>query len=175
MGPIHKGLTLVAGLALAGCAAAAIQGSANVVQGTKRAQYMEAAEAGDAYAQYEVGKSYCCKGVGFSAQTATEWLCKAAQQGEANAQFELARIYDGDVSRMPSPAQKLLTAVREKTSPEHALLWATLAADQGHEEAQKLLAKLNRKAAVADQTRASELFTAWREAACEYDAVYAAG
>ena len=158
---------------LSGCVGAAMNASTLAVKSAPRDELLPLAEAGDSSAQYELGKSYCCMGVGFDTQTATEWLCKAARQGNADAMYELGRIYDGDVSRTMAPGQKLMRAVRAKESPAHAYLWLSLAALADHPEAQERLAELRKKMSDGDGVIADRMREAWRVAPCEYNEVFA--
>ncbi len=51
----------------------------------------------------KMGDAHCCTIAGsagvFNNQKATEWYCKAAQQNEPRAFYELGRIYSGDLVR----------------------------------------------------------------------------
>lgn len=159
-------------LLLSGCAAAVINTSTLAVKGLPRSELQSKADAGDAVAQYELGKSYCCMGPGFDTQTATEWYCKAAHQGNSDAMYELGRVYMGDVSRTPAPGQKLLLTLSSKTSPAHAYLWLSKAAELGHEDAELRLAKLNRDIAEEVIIQAKNLTTESHGVACEYNDVF---
>ncbi len=57
-------------------------------------QWRDAATRGDAQAQYELGKSYCCGwGAGRTDARAVYWFCKAALQNHPLAQYELGRFF----------------------------------------------------------------------------------
>lgn len=157
---------------LAGCVGAAMSASTLAVRAAPREELRPLAEAGDSAAQYELGKSYCCMGAGFDTQTATEWLCKSARQGNADAMYELGRIYDGDVSRTMAPGQKLMQAVRARESAAHAYLWLSLAASVDYPEAQQRLAGVRKKISVNDGVVVERLREAWQDAPCEYDDVF---
>ncbi len=168
-------LTLAAvtmSLVTSGCVAAGIGGTTYAVKASGRNNYIEAAESGDAEAQYKLGLSHCCMGVGFSTQTATEWLCKAAHQDHRRAQYELGRIYLGEVSRTPAPGQKVIRAVTAKSDQQSAFIWLTLAASDGDVDASKKLSKLADKMAGEDLAQASQRLEAWREMPCEYRDVF---
>jgi len=92
---------------------------------TQRAHWQQLAEQDDAEAEYQLGLSYCC---GFDSSrtqtTARAWLCKAALQGHAGAQFQLGQLF----------------GFRMKTRPmslpgytDYAHFWYSLAAAQGHD------------------------------------------
>lgn len=166
-------LAVLATTLLPGCVAAGIGGTTYAVKASQRGDLEVAAKAGDAEAQYELGLSHCCMGPGFSTQTATEWLCESARQGYAPAQYELGRIYAGEVSRTPAPGQKVLRAVTAKSDPVASYVWFQLAADGGEERAvsraEDALADLTKvDVMAAEASRAN-----WREMACHYDDVFA--
>ena len=161
------------GIWVQGCAAVAINTSTIAVKSAPRDELRPLAEAGDAQAKYELGKSYCCMGVGFSTQTATEWLCKAARQGHVDAQWELSRIYLGDVSRTPAPGQKLMKQFRAKKSQTHAYVWLNLAGASGHEKAAEKLVKLSDKMEQDKLAEAKAMAADWQNVNCEYELVYA--
>ncbi|TNE30703.1 MAG: sel1 repeat family protein [Alphaproteobacteria bacterium] len=159
----------------AGCVAAGIGGTTYAVKASARGNYVQAAEAGDAEAQFKLGQSHCCMGPGFSTQRATEWLCRAAHQDHRRAQYELGRIYLGEVSRTPAPGQKILRAVTARSDPEVAFVWLTLASADGDEDAQGKLAKLTEKMPEAAVLSAHGKLADWREMPCEYHSVFPQG
>ena len=165
-------IILVVTVHLVGCIGATMGASTLAVKSGPRQELQPLAEAGDSAAQYELGKSYCCMGVGFDTQTATEWLCMAARQGNADAMYELGRIYQGDVSRTFAPGQKLMQAMNAKESRPHAYLWLSLAASTDHPEAGGQLAKLKKTINQNDQVMVVQLTAAWRKAPCEYEQVF---
>jgi len=139
------GLILLA----SGCAGVAISSGTYAVKASQRAELEPLARSGDVAAQYELGKSWCCMGPGFDTQTATEWLCRAASAGHADAQYELGRIYDGDVSRTPAPGQKLLRLASARRSEQDSIYWLSRAAGAGHVAAAERLANHDAKARAA--------------------------
>ena len=87
---------------------------------------VEAAEQGDAEAQYKLGLCYdLAKGVTEDDSKAVEWYTKAAEQGHVEAQYKLGLCYhygDGVTQEMAK-----------------AIEWYTKAAEQGHVDAQFFL------------------------------------
>lgn len=158
---------------LSGCAAVVASSSTLAIKSLPRAELEKNAEAGDAQAQYELGLANCCMGVGFSTQVATEWLCKAADQGHPDAMYELGRIYLGEVSRTPSLVQKLRRLAIAKESQAHAYIWLSQAKQNGHEKAVKKLRELEEKISLEDKEHAVLLFYDRENAACKYDQVFA--
>lgn len=144
----------ICALVLQGCVGVAANTSTLAIKSAARDDLRPLAEAGDAAAQYELGKSYCCMGPGFDTQTATEWLCKSAHQGNADAIYELGRIFRGDVSRTPAPGQKLMRALKAESSMSHAMMWLALASQMGHAEAGEGLADLESSEDVTVQKEA---------------------
>jgi TPR repeat protein len=63
----------------------------------KRALWLERAEKGDIYAQYELGESLCCNSREGETNIleSAKWFCKSAQNGNQNAMMSLARIFEG--------------------------------------------------------------------------------
>ena len=165
---------LVSALALQGCAGVgvAIQGVEVAAASVSRNQWELPAANGDAEAQYRLGKSYCCTGIGFDTQKATEWLCLSARQNHADAQYELARIYSGDVVRSFAPGKLIVGSVRAKESPADAALWMDVAAANGHEDAQKEAEKFQRSLTLEQRATVEQRSVHWRDANCEYDTVF---
>jgi TPR repeat protein len=106
---------------------AAAQPSA-VAQGEQKLQRLrQAADRGDAAAQYELGLAYARgEGVAREPALAIEWWVKAAAQGFADAQNALGVMYDDGAGVVQDPAR-----ARE---------WYRKAAEQGHAGAQNNLA-----------------------------------
>lgn len=85
---------------LSSCIGLATEGARATHSGIIRNQYLADALAGDAKAQYAVGKSYCCSPGGqsdgyYNTQKATEFLCLAAIQGYGPAALLLGKIHSG--------------------------------------------------------------------------------
>ena len=165
-------VSMIVAISASGCVAAAVGSTTYAVKAAPRAELESRAENGDAEAQYELGKSYCCMGPGFDTQTATEWLCKAARQENREAMLELGRIYLGDVSRTVAPGQKLLRAVSAKEAKPVAYVWLTRASDAGNEKAQEWLSKLTTRMTEDDMRRAGEFEQRWPNVPCEYNQVF---
>jgi len=157
---------------LCGCVAVATNSTTLAVKSAPRDELRPLAEDGDAQAQYELGKSHCCMGPGFDTQTATAWLCKSAHQGNADAMYELGRIYLGEISRTPAPGQKLRRAMTAKESLAHAHMWLSLASQMGHAEAKEALLKLQEKIGKEERAYAIEMTDTWQDQPCEYGQVF---
>lgn len=165
-------LLIVMAVVLSGCVAAAVNTTAIAVKSAPRGELQPQAEAGDANAQYELGKSYCCMGPGFDTQRATEWFCKSARQGNADAMYELGRVYLGDVSRSPTPGQKLLRAISAKRDHANAYLWLSRAAAADHPDAVAKLDELKNSINDDDLSEATNLDASWPNVPCEYSDVF---
>ena len=99
--------------------------------------FTEAAELGDAIAQYFVGAMYDeGKRIPQDFEQAVYWYTKAAEQGDASAQCRLGRMYrDGE------------GVVKDS---EQALYWYTKAAEQGCAGAPPYLVSMHAKKKVGD-------------------------
>jgi TPR repeat protein len=91
--------------------------------------YLQAAEQGHAYAQYNLGLIYS-SGLQDYAEAA-RWFLKSAEQGIADAQFNFGLILEEG------------RGVRQDY--DSAAVWYSEAAQQGHEEAQLRLYKMKDK------------------------------
>ena len=128
-------------------------------------ELLSKAEAGDAAAQYELGKSYFSgSGVEQNYDEALAWYTKAADQGNKDAQYDLGEIYykgDGtdkdDTQALKyyrlaaeqgyAPAQTktgvmLQTGEGSDKNEEEAFIWYEKAAEQDFAEGQLYLGKL---------------------------------
>lgn len=165
-------IALCAAPFLSGCVAASIHGATYAVKASDRPGLESDAEAGDPEAQTRLGISYCCRGPGFSTQKATEWLCKAAAQDHAIAQYELGRIYSGATSRTPAPGQKLTQIALVKKDEPLSLMWFDRAASNGHEKAAGRAADLRQNLEPAEVAQADAYLANWRAAPCTYDQAF---
>jgi TPR repeat protein len=162
---------------LSGCATAAIQGASRAKDNAVIASNEDEAAAGDVAAQMKVGDAHCCTIAGSAGvlnnQKATEWYCKAADQGEPRAFYELGRIYSGDLVRgMNGPAKigALLTEQRE--NKPLALMWFNLAMEQGYGDAMAEISDLREDMTGPETQQATLLKKNWREQPCEWNKVY---
>ncbi len=168
-------------LGLAGCIGAALEGANMTKDEVVRASNKEAAQSGDAEAQYKVGNSYCCApgdgGAVYDNQKATEWFCRAAYQDHAASQWELGKIYSGDlvdgVRIIRRAATMVAGAGKDRTNRSLSLMWFELAAQNGNERAPKEASRLREDMSVAEIAESDLLLENWREAPCEWDDVFA--
>ncbi len=96
------------------------------ILGPRTAEIKEAAEAGDAQAQFQLGAAFYSK---FSWTNAVIWYRKAAQQGHADGQNALGGMLLNGISGV-------------KQNPEEGIRWLTLAANQNQVNAQLSLARV---------------------------------
>jgi len=137
---------------LNGCVATALEGANIAKDEAKRSKNMAAAEAGDAAAQYAVGKSYCCSpknqthGI-YDNNKATEYLCKAARQNYAPAAYMLGNIYSGDTVSGLRLLRRVANAVAGDKLDNKAIAyyWYTQAASQNDKDAVKKIAGLDKQ------------------------------
>lgn len=168
---------LVLAASLSGCAAAAIQGVTRASDNAKIMANEDAAAAGDVEAQMKMGDAHCCTIAGsagvFNNQKATEWYCKAAQQNEPRAWYELGRIYSGDLVRgINGPAKVGAMLTEQRENKPLALMWFNLAARAGHDDAADEAADLREDMTAPEILQASLREKNWTAQACEWNSVY---
>lgn len=95
------------------------------------------ARAGDALAQNVIAMAYKC-GIGVKQDHAAsvKWFRMAAQQGEGDAQFNLARLYGSEVNGVYKKGRAI------PANDAEAFNWYQRSAEQGHTQAQLKLAEL---------------------------------
>jgi TPR repeat protein len=161
-------------LLLQGCYTPLIEGAQQGYDAVRRDPLQADAASGDQVAQYELGETYCCKGGGpmdkltvYDNDEATRWYCKAAKQGYGPAQMRLARVYSGH------PIRGLHIALRASAlmgTPETdlgiALMWASVAANGGVEDAIALRDEITQRATDQERAKAARLMQDWRAAPC---------
>ncbi|MDO9236242.1 MAG: tetratricopeptide repeat protein [Aquabacterium sp.] len=98
------------------------------------------ARSGDLLAQNVMGIAYKC-GIGVKQDHALsiKWFRQAAKQGEADAQFNLGRLYAGEVDGAYKKARAA------PANDAEALKWYLSSAEQGHTQAQVKLGTLYAK------------------------------
>ncbi len=115
----------------------------------KAAEYLKAAEQGDAEAQFSLGVCYFGGlGVEQSYIEAVKWYRKAAEQGDAGAQISLGWSYENGygVEKSYTKAVKWYSKAAEQElakSFTEAVEWLGKASEQGLPEAQRKLRELN--------------------------------
>ena len=177
-------IAIVLALSLTGCFAPLVEGGRQTADYAKRDSLVPKATAGDAQAQYDLGRSYCCVVTGEASSSAsvydnnkaTHWLCQSARQNYGPAQYKLARVYSGDLIegvRVMKRGAALFST--QKTDPALALMWARLAAGNNVEDAADLAKELEEKVSAADKQRADRFALNWRRAPCEWSDVFAGG
>lgn len=134
-------------LTLTGCAGIAVEGGLAAKSKLVISQNIDAAEAGDASAQYEVGKAYCCSVSGkdpiYNTEIAVDWLCRSARQGYTPAMLKLGNIYSGDTidgARIQRRIAKKLSGV--DTNFAVALVWYRFARKYGGEKASDRISEI---------------------------------
>lgn len=180
------GLVLAVALApllVAGCAArvgpavevANIARDKAIIQANR-----DAAEAGDAAAQFKLGDAYCCAPGGvqglYNNQQATAWLCRAARQDYAPAQYKLGQIYSGDVVDGVRIIRRVVTGVVGSDQDRiAAALWFSVAARQGYEDAAERGEASRQNLSAAEARQADVYLADWRSAPCEWPEVFELG
>lgn len=140
--------------AMSGCAGVAIESARMTAAASTRNQHMAAALAGDAEAQYRVGKSYCCAprqdaDAFYDTRKATDFLCLAARQQHAAAAYEIGKIHSGDTVQGLRLIRRAATLVVGDAQEEQvvAFYWLDRAAAWGHADARRAADGMGLKAA----------------------------
>jgi TPR repeat protein len=164
-------LLLLASVMLTGCVGVAVEGARMSSDSAVRDQHTAAALAGDAEAQYKVGKSYCCAprndtDAFYDNRKATDFLCRAARQHHAGAAYELGKIHSGDTVQGLRLVRRAATLVVGDSVDEKAVAhyWFDRAADWGQADARSAADKLGAQ----DTSRFTDVATA----PCTIDEVY---
>ena len=179
-----KPLILLAMLALSlmldGCYTPLVEGAQEGYDAARRGPLKADAVSGNPVAQFDLGDSYCCRGGGpmdsvsiYDNDKATYWYCKAAMQDYGPAQLRLANIYSGH------PIHGLHIALRAsalvgsaETDLGVALLWASVAANRGVEDAKALRDEITDRATGRERAKGAALIKNWRAAPCKWAEVF---
>ncbi len=146
---------LFTGLALVGCSG--LQQAPD-----HREELLAKAEQGDAQAQYQLAKSYCCGlGVRTSTRKALYWHCRAAIQDYAPAQFEMGNILS---NFFDDPDR---TTAYGATDFVSAYMWYTVASINGHEQAFDVREKLAKQMSGDDLNKGKRWATQWKQIHCD--------
>ncbi|MGE0651057.1 MAG: hypothetical protein AB7P12_04830 [Alphaproteobacteria bacterium] len=150
-----------------------------VSKADQRRELLAKAQAGDAEAQFLVGYELCC-GDGDERgrqdlALASRWLCRAAHQGEPRAQYRLGHIYAAGVGD-EGLGGRLMRRIGVNGGPPPKLrlaaMWLDLAMAAGHQEAAQQRIALGKRMKAADHIAVEKMRSKWREAPCEWQAVY---
>jgi TPR repeat protein len=146
----------------------------------RRDALQSAATKGDPAAQYKLGDTWCCQGGGpldnvtiYDNHKATEWYCRAARQGYAPAQLRLAQIYSGHPIHGMHVALRASALVGASgTDQGVALMWASVAARHGDDDAVELRDSIRAKATDKELARGATLLGDWKTAPCRWSEVF---
>ena len=172
--------TIACTLMLDGCYTPLIEGAQEGYDAARRDSLQAGAASGDPVAQYKLGDTYCCQGGGpmdkvsiYDNHKATQWYCRAAKQGYGPAQMRLARIYAGHPLRGLHVALRA-SALAGTTEMDRgvALMWASVAAGQGIDNATALRDEIMEQATGSERAKAAILVKHWRTAPCGWAEVF---
>jgi TPR repeat protein len=119
--------------------------------------YAKAVEKREPYSQYLLGVRYGFgEGLGKNYEAAVNWLCQAADQGHADAQFALGRMYVRG------------TAVPPDYNPDFvpAYMWWRLAAKQDHAQAASRIDQIRSLMSPVELDGAQKLVDEWQPGQC---------
>jgi hypothetical protein len=179
-----KNLSLLAILALPllldGCYTPLIEGAQQGYDVVRRDSLQAETVSGDPVAQYKLGDTYCCHGGGpmdnlsvYDNHKATFWYCQAARQGYGPAQLRLAQVYSGHPIHGIHLALRVSALVgTAETDLGVALMWASVAANSGIDDAIALRDEITDKATGKERAKASTLMKNWQTASCQWAEVF---
>jgi TPR repeat protein len=167
-------------LLLNGCYTPFIEGAQEGYDAVTRDSLQTDGASGDPVTQYKLGDTYCCQGGGpmdmvsiYDNHKATYWYCRSARQGYVPAQLRLAQVYSGH------PIHGLHVALRVsalfstvETDLGVALMWASVAANQGADDAIALRDEIMGQATDKERAKATTLMKNWRAAPCGWSVVF---
>lgn len=144
---------------LAGCYERVLNAAKHTLPMMDRAQLIKQAETGDVEAQYELGKNYCC-GVGlyYDNAEALHWWCAAAKQGQADAMFEIGRMFENTRSIQGSAVP---------TDPVRAYTYYLLAEARYQKDAAFFRKDLGKRMTAAQRMDAEANASNWPNIPCE--------
>ncbi len=130
------------------------------VQSEPPSPYLSRAEAGDADAQYQLGRAYARNaGEDSRPERAIYWLCRAAVQGHVAAQYELGGWYERSGAGGARGSRYL-------SDFGSAYFWYTAAASQGEDKAFAARARVIKDMEPGEIVEAKRRATRWRQATC---------
>lgn len=161
---------------LAGCVGAAVEGANMTRDKVVVNDNIQAAQAGDAVAQYRVGEAMCCsldEGEAFyDTPQSVAWLCRSAAQGYGPASLMLGRIYAGDTVSGVRVLRRIANAVAgSSTDLPVSYAWLRRAEAQGDADAGSAAEAVWADIPAAEQARATALATGAEPLACEWSDV----
>jgi TPR repeat protein len=137
----------------------------------------DAAKSGDPAAQYKLGLANCCA-IGavdplHDNVKATLWLCRAARQNHAPAQYLLGRIFSGHPIAGFDPQQQVkLLMAGAPVDRAVARVWFARAASSGHRDAASELSELLPKLSKSEVEKSDQFLRDWKNAPCDYSDVF---
>jgi uncharacterized protein len=146
-------------LPLSACIETLYQTGDFLVDATQLQPWKKMALDGDVEAQYKVGTMYCCgERPKYDNVQALKWFCMAAKQGQRDAQFKVAELYE--------TANEYKGNIIPR-NPVLVYVYYTLAAQNGNAEAPKALKKLQDPLTAEQMKEAKELLEEFPKIACE--------
>lgn len=146
-------------LLVTGCWSRVMNTAKNVPTMADRAMLIKMAETGDVEAQYTLGKNYCCGGgIYYDNAEALHWWCAAAKQSQADAMFEIGKLYENT---------REIEGSAVPTDPVKAYAFYALAESRYHKEAGLFRQKVEKKLMPAQVTEAQSLAAHWPQIPCE--------
>ena len=177
MKSLKRILGTLALLAVTGCVGVVTEGANITRDKILVSNNIDAAHAGNAEAQYKVGKAMCCSldegGEGFyNTPQSVAWLCMAAAQNYGPAAFKLGAIYSGDVVDGVRLLRRITQAVAgSSTEPAVAYAWLRRANALGEVDAGKSATAIWADLNANEQAEASAYVTGQKSLPCKWSEV----
>lgn len=126
---------------------------------SKRATWLERANEGDVYSQFELAESFCCRGMegGIDNKESLKWYCKAAKNGFGKAQTEMGKFYEN---------RRIMEGLNIKQNYARAYMWYSLAAKRGFSNARDFQLELKNKMSARDMREAEILLRDYKAVTC---------
>ena len=168
---------LIGLLALTGCTVAAVEGLNIARDQAAYSAHIDAARAGHAAAQYQVGNALCCSltegsGPFYNTPQAVSWLCRSAAQDYGPAAFRLGEIYSGTTVkgvRLAREATGLVTG--HTTNRAVAYGWMSRAAALNQPHAPQRRDEIWQNMSPAEREKARQMANGEAPLLCEWQEV----
>ena len=173
-------LAAAALLTLAGCVGAVTEGANIAKDKVGVSNNIAAAQAGNAEAQYKVGKALCCslnEGEGFyDTPKSVGWLCRAAAQRHGPAALKLGEIYSGDTISGARVLRRVAAGVAgSTTNMTVAYAWLRRADSLNVVEARGPANEIWAELTAAERADGEAMALGRKELPCEWGAVVGPG
>ena len=146
-------------LPLSGCIEKTVELARKGPDMLDRGRLIKMAEDGDVEAQYMLGKNYCCGlGTFYDNGQALYWWCQAARQEQADAMYEIGRMFANTRGTVGSEIP---------VDPARAYAYYTLAENRYQKDAGILRKELEKTLTPSQRASANSMIQNWPNIPCE--------